>query len=42
MLYGQCGIVECVLKKNHDLETIKMIGKVISGEIVDDLFKFPL
>jgi hypothetical protein len=26
-----------VLKKNHDLETIKIIGKVISGEIVDDL-----
>jgi hypothetical protein len=26
-----------VLKKNLYLETIKMIGKVVSGEIVDDL-----
>jgi hypothetical protein len=30
-----------VLQKNPDLETIKKIGRVISGEIVDDLQMSP-
>jgi hypothetical protein len=43
---GQCGEIVRqkfyeVLQKNPDLETIKKIGKVIFGEIVDDLQMYP-
>jgi hypothetical protein len=43
---GECGQIVRqkfyeVLQKNPDLETIKKIGRVISGEIVNDLHISP-